>query len=45
MFEEHLEGWLVSAMREKNPDAGHWDRVIELAQTALWYRLLPTECT
>ena len=45
MRAEHLQGWLAAVTREKDPDTGHWDQVIDLVQTVFQDGLLPAECT
>ena len=44
MQAEHLQGWLAAAMRHHNLAPVHWERVMELFQTAFRDETLPSEC-
>ena len=45
MRENHLQGCLAAATRDKDPYTGHWDWVINLVQTAIQDGILSSECT
>ena len=45
MWLEHLQGWMVAATREKDPDTGHWDQVVDLFHMVFRDGLLSAECT
>ena len=45
MQADQLQGCVLAATREKDPDTGHWYRFIDLVHTEFRDGLLPTKCT
>ena len=41
---EHLQAWLVEAMRKERPDTANWDWVVDIINTVFMEGRLPDEC-